>query len=328
MLLTTLAFAADPIALEIVPTAQVGLGKPGIVLVVHQDAERLEARVDCAGAWAAHEGGAKEGERITLELAVPPGHHACTGTLAATFLDGSSGEMPLAFEVDMFAPLGIEVPRDALKLEDNTLSAVLDRAPGQVEVEVYGPRDALIGTGTAPGVGTAAGERLEVQWTGSGEVVRIHVKGTDEHGFWSAIDLFPWSYEIPHEDVVFDTNQAVVRPGEAPKLEAAMAEVEKVREKYGPDVPMNLYVAGYTDTVGDKYANQQLSNLRAAAIAAWFRDAGFEGGIYFQGFGESVLAVETPDSTDEARNRRALYVLAAEAPPISADLPAGDWTKL
>ncbi|HJN76749.1 MAG TPA: OmpA family protein [Myxococcota bacterium] len=328
MLLSSLALAADPIALEVVPTAQEGLGKPGIVLIVNQDAERLEARVDCGGAWAAHDGGAKKGDRIALELSVPAGHHSCSGKLAATFMDGSSGEMPLSFEVDMFAPLSVEVPRDSLKLETTTLSVVMDRTPERVDVDVFGPRDAPIGSGTAPGIGTAAGEPLEVQWTGSGEVVRIHVKGTDEHGYWSAIDLFPWAYQIPHEDVVFDTNQSVVRPGEAPKLEAAMVEVGEVRKKYGPAVPMNLYVAGYTDTVGDPYANQQLSNLRAASIAAWFRDNGFEGEIYFQGFGESVLAVDTPDSTDEPGNRRALYLLSAETPPMSTDLPRRDWQRL
>lgn len=328
MLLLSLAYAADPIALEIMPSAQEGLGKPGVVLIVNQDAEGLDARVDCGGAWAAHEGGAKAGDRITLELAVPPGHHVCTGTLAATFMDGNSGEMPLSFEVDMFPALGIDVPRDALDIEGKTVAVVLDRAPALVEVEVFGPRDAPIGSGSSPGVGTAAGERLEVQWSGDGEVVRIHVKGSDENGYWSALDLFPWSYAIPHEDVVFDSNQALVRPGEAPKLEDALAEVDKVREKYGPDVPMKLYVAGYTDTVGDKYANQQLSNLRAASIAAWFRDNGFEGEIYFQGFGESVLAHSTPDSTDEARNRRAIYVLAAETPPLSGELPKSDWQRL
>jgi len=327
MLLLSLAHAS-PVDLEVMPTAQVGLGKPGIVLVVNQDAELLDARVDCAGAWAEHKGGAVAGTRIALELAVPPGHHVCTGTLSAKFLDGSEGEMPLSFEVDMFAPLAVTVPRTGLDVPGRKLYATLDRTPQLVEVEVFGPRDAPIGSGSAPGVGTAAGEALEVEWTGEGEVVRVHVKGTDEHGFWSAIDLFPWSYDIPHEDVVFDSNQAVIRPDEAPKLTAAMGEVDTVREKYGPGVPMNLYVAGYTDTVGDPYANQQLSNLRAASIAAWFRDNGFEGDIWYQGFGESVLAVETGDSVDEAANRRALYVLAAETPPVSGDLPRTDWTKL
>ena len=327
-LVTKAALAADPIALEVIPRAQKGTSDPGLILVVNQAASELTARVECGGAWAEHSGGAKAGERITLALAVNPGHYTCTGSLKATFADGSAGEMPLSFEIDMFDVLKVQVPREGLDVENRTLGAVLDRTPGTVEVEVYGPRDAVIATASTPGLGVAAGEPVEVEWQGEGEVVRIHVKGTDEHGFWSAVDLFPWSYEIPHEDVVFDSNQSLIRPDEEPKLAAAMDEVRQVQERYGPNVPMNLYVAGYTDTVGDPYANQQLSNLRAASISAWFRDNGFTGDVFYQGFGEEVLAVPTPDSTDEQANRRALYVLAAETPPISEALPRSGWQKL
>lgn len=330
-LVTLSAHAADPVGLEVIPRAQKGLGEPGLILVVNQDATRLDARVECGGAWAGHEGAAKAGERITLGLAVNPGHYACSGTLSAEFADGSAGEMPLSFEIDLFDELKVEVPRDAVDVDARTLSVVLDRTPGTVEVEVYGPRDALLSTASTPGLGAQAGEPVSIEWAAlsdADEVVRIHVKGTDEHGFWSAVDLFPWSYAIPHEDVVFDSNQSLIRPDEEPKLTAAMGEVDAVREKYGPKVPMKLYVAGYTDTVGDPHANQQLSNLRAASIAAWFRDNGFEGEVWYQGFGESVLAVPTPDSTDEQANRRALYVLAAETPAISEELPRAGWQRL
>jgi outer membrane protein OmpA-like peptidoglycan-associated protein len=333
MLLTCLvglAQAADPIALEVVPRAQKGLGDPpGLVLVVHQPARDIKARVECGGAWAEHGGGgAKPGDRIVLGLDVNPGVHSCTGALSAVFEDGSEGEMPLSFQIEMLAPLGVQVPRDSVDVEGRKLSVVLDRQPSLVEVELFGPRDVPVDSVVVPSAMSAAGEAIEVTWTSPDEVVRIHVKGTDEHDFWGAVELFPWSYDIPHEDVIFDTNQSLIREGEAPKLEAAMVEVGQVREKYGPAIPMSLYVAGYTDTVGDKHGNQQLSNLRAASIAAWFRDNGFQGDIYYQGFGEGVLAVETPDNTDEAANRRALYVLAAETPPVSVDLPKQAWMKL
>ena len=329
-LLAGLAEAADPIALEVLPRAQKGLGDPpGLVLVVNQPAEDIKARVECGGAWAEHGGGgAAAGQRIVLALDVNPGRYTCTGSLSARFADGSEGEMPLSFEIEMLAPLKIEVPRQSVDVDAHKLAVVLDRQPSLVEVELFGPRDAPVESVEVAAAAMGPGEPIEVAWSSGDEVVRIHVKGTDEHGFWGAVDLFPWSYEIPHEDVVFDSNQSLIRPDEEPKLVAAMGEVDKVREKYGPDVPMKLYVAGYTDTVGDKHANQQLSNLRAASIATWFRDNGFDGPIYYQGFGETVLAVETPDSTDEAANRRALYVLAAETPAVSTDLPKQAWNDL
>ena len=37
------------------------------------------------------------------------------------------------------------------------------------------------------------------------EVLRLEVRAEDSHGFWGALSLYPWYYEIPHEDVVFDT---------------------------------------------------------------------------------------------------------------------------
>ena len=37
--------------------------------------------------------------------------------------------------------------------------------------------------------------------------------------------------------------------------------------------------------------------------------------VAFQGFGETALRVQTPDETDEVKNRRADYILADDAPP-------------
>ena len=98
--------------------------------------------------------------------------------------------------------------------------------------------------------------------------------------------------------------------------------------KYGSVVEVRLYVAGYTDTVGAAAGNQALSERRARAIATWFRNRGFTGAVQYQGFGESVLAEPTADEVDHAANRRALYILAAQTPPISTALPRSAWKAL
>ena len=64
------------------------------------------------------------------------------------------------------------------------------------------------------------------------------------------------------------------------------------------------------------------------SIAKWFKGKGFDGGIYFQGFGETVLQVPTADNVDEAGNRRVLYIIAAEPPPTSTDIPRSKWKAL
>ncbi|MFT5586869.1 MAG: hypothetical protein ACI9VR_004472 [Cognaticolwellia sp.] len=328
LLLIPVTFAADPIALEVIARAQKNLGKPSLTLVVNQDADKLDVRVDCAGAWGESHGGASAGDKITMELDVPVGTHSCTGSLAAEFSDGSTGEMPLTFQVTMLGPMEILVPADKINMEERTLVVMMDRQPSQVQVQAYGPGDLLIGEVSVPSIGAGPGDPIEVQWKSEGEVIRLHVVGTDVDGFWTAKDLMPWYYNIPHEDVVFESGKSQILPQEEPKLAAALVEANEVLVKYGTVAKVNLYVAGYTDTVGDKNNNKRLSQARAAAIARWYRDHGFTGEIYYQGFGEQGLAVATPDNTAQAQNRRALYVLAAETPPVSASMPKDIWTKL
>ena len=155
-----------------------------------------------------------------------------------------------------------------------------------------------------------------------------HVKGEDVHGFWSQMDLLPWHYESPHEEIVFASNSSQITQDEAPKLADVQSKVEEVVQKYKKIAEVNLYIAGYTDTVGSQSHNLTLSTQRARSIALWFQNNGFEGHVYYQGFGEDVLAVSTPDNTDEERNRRALYVVAAQPPPYSMSIPKDAWTKL
>ena len=99
------------------------------------------------------------------------------------------------------------------------------------------------------------------------------------------------------------------------------ADAEQVLE-------IKLFIGGYTDTVSDRSYNQGLSERRAKSISNYFRAKGFSLPVYYQGFGEDALAVETDDSVDEIRNRRAIYLLAAWPPKQSANFPRANWRKL
>ena len=70
-----------------------------------------------------------------------------------------------------------------------------------------------------------------------------------------------------------------------------------------------------------------LDAQRAEAIARYFKAHGVTVPIYYQGFGEDALAVPTADAVDEARNRRAVYVLA-NVPPRGAQFPRAQWKRL
>ena len=164
-------------------------------------------------------------------------------------------------------------------------------------------------------------------------MVRIAITGTGASGLSTTLDLFPWSYKVPHDEVVFASGSAEVTASEEPKLRAALEKINGVLQKFsaekmGFEVPLRLYVAGYTDTVGNKVSNRALSSRRAQSLARWFNQNGFPREVYFQGFGESVLAVATADEVDEAANRRALYIIAAETPPSSDALPTQNLSRL
>jgi hypothetical protein len=211
-----------------------------------------------------------------------------------------------------------------------------DRVGGALRV--HASRAVRSATATVYGAGgrvlaTVSGELSDpaaprLVWGDVGEVLKVVVVVEDEHGFATELEVFPWYYAVPHEDVVFASNSAEIGGAEVPKLERTWAEVQAVVAKFGGIAQIKLFVAGYTDTVGDASSNQALSERRAAAIAAWFRGAGFRGEIAFQGFGEDALAVPTPDGTDEPANRRAVYLLAAERPPLSKDVPRSAWKRL
>lgn len=287
-------------------------------------------KVQCGSVVASRDGAAREGERIVLELRVPAGNWECKGTLEGVFSDGSEGQMPLKFQVNVVGGMKITVPRETLDLANRRLEVILDRPGKMVETTVFGDAGRQVGQGITPIEGTPANKPAMVEWAQEPvDVFHIHLKATDVDGIWTGIDLFPWSYNIPHEDVEFESAMAEIRASEEAKLTAALQEARSTLARFTfVDIPMNLYVAGYTDSVGDQAYNQGLSQRRAEAIAKWFRANGFTEPIWYQGFGEDGQKVETADEVDEAKNRRAQYVLAAEAPPVSADFPGGAWKKL
>ncbi len=319
------AMAQNAVDIEAVYTVSEG-SSPSVSFLGHTQGD-IHATLVCSGTRHSLAGPIAPGSRSTLVLdGLPTGKHRCTGALSLTTADGGVGEMPLKVDVAILPPIQLVAPPDRLDLEAGSLVLTSDRPLTRVEVTVFGG-EAGEQVGTVS-VDLGGLTEAPVQWHAAGEVLRIEVVATDVHGVRSELVLLPWSYQIPHEDVIFGSGQSQVVAEEAPKLEAAWSHIETTLRKYGSIVDMELFVAGYTDTKGNSAANQALSERRARAIAAWFRGRGFAGPIWIQGFGESVLAVGTPDSTSEPANRRAVYVLSAAAPLPSPDLPHAHWTAL
>lgn len=86
---------------------------------------------------------------------------------------------------------------------------------------------------------------------------------------------------------------------------AASAEVDAYVAALMATSPKALTVVGFTDTSGPADLNAQLSEARANSVAAALIEAGVPAGMITRGAsGEEALAVNTPDGTREASNRR------------------------
>ena len=331
LFLLPVALAQDAIQLEILRTGQVGTSTPAFIVNAQQAIADLQVDVRCGSVTGHYGAAASAGQRVELPLAVPVGQHDCTGSLSLRLSDGSEGEMPLSFQVQMLPTLELSIDRDSVDLEAATLTATLSRPAAELEITAYGLDGITLGAVRHTLGGAPAGEPITVEFDGGGpeaEVIRLEVRAQDSEGFWTGVELFPWFYSVPHEDVVFASNDATIRPEYEVHLQAAMAEIRAVQERYGAHAEINLYVGGFTDTVGSAAANRALSERRAKAISSWFQAAGLTVPVFYQGFGEDGLAVQTGDEVDEAANRRAAYIVAAQPPPVTETLPGSDWKAL
>ena len=181
-----------------------------------------------------------------------------------------------------------------------------------------------------------AGDSFTMTWDSCDEVFMVKFRGEDDAGRYAEDTRVPWSFDVPHTDVIFDSGKADIKANESPKLDESFAilvnELEalsRAGKAGGADLTPQLYIIGYTDTVGSPADNKKLSEARARSISQYFIDKGVWCEVYYAGMGERGLAVQTPDSTDEARNRRAAYVLAMQKPAPGGKMPAtGGWKKL
>jgi len=327
-LLSTLAWAENAVDIEIVRHGQLNTSTPALIVKVRQPLTQLDVRFTCSGKSYALGQSAERGE-LKIPIETPKGNHACKGTLSIEMDDGSSGSMPLNFEVTMHPELKMSIPEDKVDLKKGTLNVKLDRPSETYSISLFDSDNTEVGQGferVDPAFNLGF---TEVTWEAlSDDVAVIQVQGKDIYGFTTETKLFPWSYDIPHEDVIFDSNESTIPTEEVYKLTDVQSEVQAVVAKYNQFAVVNLYVAGYTDTVGAPSHNKSLSEQRAKSIAHWFKESGFQGDIYYQGFGESVLAIPTADGVDEAQNRRVLYVVAATEPNRGGSFPASNWKAL
>ena len=247
-------------------------------------------------------------------------------------LAAAGGERALAGEAQAGAQksgLELRVDPDDVDLAGGRLLARLSRPASKLTLKLLGLSGALLAEVEQAFDGAPAGTPLEIRWTPPAEnVARLELFGYDTRGYYKGIAITPWSFEIPHEDVVFRTDSADIDPSEAKKLEATLALIAKELPKAKQLGNVTLFILAHTDSVGADEYNLKLSTRRALAIARWFKTHGVGLSMAYDGMGERMLKVKTADEVDEPRNRRVDYMLGVEPPRFKQSKVAPAWKRI
>ncbi len=235
------------------------------------------------------------------------------------------GPFKFTFEAKVGEPPLIAVAPTDVDEASRTIKIRVTEPAGKIELKVWGDDGEIIDEVEQP-YRQAPGTVIPVTWKQEVKQVmgRFELKAWDVVGFWSGLMSVTFM-NIPHDDVVFESGKHNSLPTEERKLIEPLTRIRGELQKVKGVLPITLYVGGYTDTVGSAADNVALSKRRARSIAKWFRKRGIRVPIKFQGFGEAVLFVPTPDNTPQAANRRASYVLSAAPPPVSRGFPNRNW---
>jgi outer membrane protein OmpA-like peptidoglycan-associated protein len=226
-------------------------------------------------------------------------------------------------------PLELRLDPADVDLERGQLECTLSRPAAKLTVKVLGLDGAILAEVEQGFDAAQAGSPLVIRWDPPRQAVaRIELFGHDTSGYYKGIAITPWSFEVPHEDVVFRTDSADIDPSEEKKLAASLALIEKQLPRAKSLGTVTLFILAHTDTVGTSEYNQKLSTRRALSIGRWFKSHGVGIPMAYDGVGESMPKVETRDEVAEPRNRRVDYMLAIEPPRFKRSRVTPAWKRL
>ena len=289
---------------------------------------RVEITSDRGGTQSATRASLEQGDVWTLEFPAPTVTTTYTVVTTGLFA-GMEGAMEFSFPVEVAAPLEFDVDTSTYDRDAHSFVMRMNQPAGHADILVRGDRGEVLAQRTVTFDGQPANTPLPVQWSqGPGNVMTIEVTAHSTDGVWASRRYIPWYAEFEPIYINFATGSADVPESDFAMLRERLAELVDMATRVSEHIEVQLYVAGYTDTVGSPADNQRLSEARAQSIGRWVQAQGWSLPVSFQGFGEDVLAIDTADNVDESRNRRALFILGTADFPTSADVPRTRWRRL
>ena len=301
--------------------------KPALILTADAPVRVARVRIVAGGkTYKFEKKNISAGEDMIFSWARNPKVTSAQAYVDVVYQDGytSQAEVPISYTYGQ--SLEVDLSKAKADLKKKTLTVAVSERVEHAELIVYGPRKKVLDQRSmelnqGPG-------NLTIPWESSlKDVVLLDVtlqSGSSYAGFTYS----PWFLDIPHQDILFATNSAHITKEEEWKLESTLEELKEVLDKYGSVIPVKLYIGGCTDTVGDRSSNKELSRARARSIAKWLRAHGYDQPIFYHGFGEDWLAVQTRDGVDEQENRRVVYIVSANPPPADSGVPQIKWSSL
>jgi outer membrane protein OmpA-like peptidoglycan-associated protein len=269
-----------------------------------------------------------QGDVWTLDFPAPTVTTTYTVVTTGLFA-GMEGSMEFSFPVEVAAPLEFEVDTSTYDRDAHSFVMRMNQPAGHVDILVRGDQGEVLAQRTVQFDGQPANAPLNVQWSqGPGNVMTIEVTAHSTNGVWASRRYIPWYAEFEPIYINFATGSAEVPESDFAMLRERLAQLVDTATRVSEHINVQLYVAGYTDTVGSPADNQRLSEERARSIGRWVQSQGWSLPVSYQGFGEDVLAVDTSDNVDESRNRRALFILGTADSPTSSDVPRTNWRRL
>ena len=329
LLVASLAFG-DSVSVSVTRVALMGKGQPTVNIQILEPIMGFKLKLKRSdGKEIEIKGSGKPGQTLSLDLNQPEGKFSYTGELSVNLPKGGTEAMQMQFDAELWGPLHLKADKGDVDIEHRKIKVSIDRPAAKAVVKVMMDTGKPAFDGEIPFDGAAPNAPLEITWPEKpGKVMKVSIQIYDTLNFFSGVEFFPWQIDIPHEEVNFDSGKSEIRAAESEKVDKSYVLITDAVNKYGRLAEIKLYVAGHTDTVGKNDANRTLSLNRARAIGVYLRKRGLSIPIFYEGFGEEALAVQTPDDTAEPGNRRADYTISIENPRLEHAPFQPRWQRL